>query len=114
LITSPISTESPPASPSQESRTMPSDIDVECFLEAVGNYLSAREEGDKDGMTRAVAEAEKWLAEDWSIARIRESVQPAVEDWLRDNGGRWDVSHAQLVERIAVSIDVMLSPVDRP
>ena len=92
---------------------MPRDIDVECFLEAVGHYLSAREDGDRDGMTRAVAEAERWLAEDWPIARIRETVQPAVEAWLRDNGGRWDASHAQLVERIAVTINAMLSPVDR-
>lgn len=93
---------------------MPRDIGVECFLEAIGQYLEAREVGDKDGMARAVAEAEVWLADDWSLARIRESVQPTVEAWLRDHDRHWDASHTQLVERIAVSIDAMLSPVDRP
>ncbi len=85
---------------------------VECFLEAVGQYLDAREVGDKGGMGRAAAEAEKWLAEGWSIARIRETVKPTVEEWLRDYDYQWDKSHTQLVNRIVASMFAMLNPVD--
>jgi hypothetical protein len=92
---------------------MPRDLDVECFLEAVGNYLSAREDGDKDGMARAIAEAEGWLAGDWPIERIRETVRPTVEEWLRDYGHDWDRSHAQLVNRVAAAVYAMLHPAGR-
>ena len=74
-------------------------------------YREARELGDKDGITRAVAEAELWLAEDWPTAHILETVRPTEETWLRDHDRLWE-RRTQLVGRIAVSINAMLSQVD--
>ncbi|RUL89451.1 hypothetical protein [Tautonia sociabilis] len=92
---------------------MPRNIRIDCFLESVARYLEARAAGDMGGMADAVAEAERWLAEDWPIARIRETVQPTVEEWLRDYGRPWDKSHTQLVHRVSAAVFAMLQPADR-
>ncbi len=93
---------------------MPRDIRIGCFLEAVAQYLDARDAGDEDVMARAAADAEEWVSEDWSIARIRETIRPTVEEWLRDYGRHWDKSHTQLVHRVTAAVFAMVNPVDRP
>ena len=93
---------------------MPRDIRIDCFLEAVARYLYAREAGDEGGMAEAAAAAEGWLAAGWPIERIRETVQPTVEEWLRDYDGHWDKSHTQLVNRVTAAVFAMVNPADRP
>lgn len=38
---------------------MTDKLKIECFLEALGNYLAAREDSDQEVMARAAAEAEE-------------------------------------------------------
>lgn len=97
---------------------MPRNIGTECFLEAVGHYLDARENGDEEGMARAAAEAEGRLVEAVAacagpvatgltaeqLGRIRRTIGPTVEDWLRDYGIPADESHGQLVNRVVAAV----------
>ncbi len=41
------------------------------------------------------------------LSRIRQTLEPTVEDWLRDYGVPRDKTHAQLINRVVAAVAAM-------
>lgn len=47
------------------------------------------------------------MISDEQADRLRRTIRPTVEDWLRDYGLEWDKPHRQLVHRVVAAIAAM-------
>jgi hypothetical protein len=96
---------------------MSDKLKIECFLQAIGEYIAARQDGEAGAIRKAAEqvqreydrldESEATPPTDAQLTRLRETLRPTIEDWARDYGLPWGKEHDQLENRLVAALVAM-------